>query len=93
MCSSNSTRTQRAGVYEILYWTRDDRTQCAGLHYRRGYWKSKQFQTHEQKLWIARAVFSSWRMWARIHNLADEWATAEAKQATIHSAVGPWWLQ
>ena len=34
MCSSNSTRTQRAGVYEILYWTRDDRTQCDSAFFR-----------------------------------------------------------
>jgi hypothetical protein len=34
VCSSNSTRTQRAGVYEILYWTRDDRVQCDSAFFR-----------------------------------------------------------
>jgi hypothetical protein len=34
VCSSNSTRTQRAGVYEILYWSRDDRTLCDSTFFR-----------------------------------------------------------
>lgn len=34
VCSSNSTRTQRAGVYEILYWSRDDRTFCDSAFFR-----------------------------------------------------------
>lgn len=34
VCSSNSTRTQRAGVYEILYWTREDRTMCDSSFFR-----------------------------------------------------------
>lgn len=34
ICSSNSTRTQRAGVYEILYWSRPDRTFCDSAFFR-----------------------------------------------------------
>lgn len=34
VCSSNSTRTQRAGVFEILYWTREDRTFCDSAFFR-----------------------------------------------------------
>ena len=33
-CSSNSTRTQRAGVYELAYWLRPDRDLCGSQFFR-----------------------------------------------------------
>ena len=34
-CSSNSSRTQRAGVYEMAYWMREDRAYCSHPFFRR----------------------------------------------------------
>jgi hypothetical protein len=33
-CSSNSSRTQRAGVWEIMYWLREDRSFCSSQFFR-----------------------------------------------------------